>query len=267
MKMAGSVVHLLVVVLSACASFPSLSFGGQLKSDVEQAKLNFSRLESLIKDTILGLNAKSLYLNESQTHIEGMEFQLERLQIEMSILKVRLLWKNLRKSNFKIHLLEAKAQEADNRLESITSQVEMMAAIVTEQWLQIQQLEQALHIAQMRASKAKKARMFKRCSFLKWVGDLFSISPRKLNGISELFLFEEKSAIGFYLSRALDYLHEIFTAAKFYHHELQGFIKHEMERNEYTATLANDEVVFFLASAVFTFPIMGAWMWLVSQFN
>ncbi|RZC65301.1 hypothetical protein C5167_008986 [Papaver somniferum] len=54
---------------------------------------------------------------------------------------------------------------------------------------------------------------------------------------------------------------------KEYHHQLQRFVKHEMERNEFTATIANQEVVFFLASALVTFPILTAWMLLASQFS
>ncbi|MBA0623289.1 hypothetical protein Godav_008760 [Gossypium davidsonii] len=79
-----------------------------------------------------------------------------------------------------------------------------MAEVVTEQWVQIQHLEQALQIAKMRALQAQKQRNM-RCTFLK-----------------------------------------------------------EMQRNELTAAFVNDELVFFLASAFITFPILGAWMLLLT---
>ncbi|BFG14549.1 hypothetical protein CerSpe_008230 [Prunus speciosa] len=64
--------------------------------------------------------------------------------------EVRLLWAASRKYNFDLHVLESKAQDAEDRLETVGSQAQKMADIVTEQWIQIQRLEQALHISQMR---------------------------------------------------------------------------------------------------------------------
>ncbi|BFG15012.1 hypothetical protein CerSpe_012860 [Prunus speciosa] len=58
---------------------------------------------------------------------------------------VRLLWAASRKYNFDLHVLESKAQDAEDRLKTVASQAQKMADIVTEQWIQIQQLEQALH--------------------------------------------------------------------------------------------------------------------------
>ncbi|PQQ01717.1 hypothetical protein Pyn_07676 [Prunus yedoensis var. nudiflora] len=65
--------------------------------------------------------------------------------------EVRLLWAASRKYNFDLHVLESKAQDAEDRLETVGSQAQKMADIVTEQWIQIQRLEQALHITQMRS--------------------------------------------------------------------------------------------------------------------
>ncbi|CAL2258383.1 unnamed protein product [Prunus armeniaca] len=63
--------------------------------------------------------------------------------------EVRLLWAASRKYNFDLHVLEFKAQDAEDRLETVASQAQKMADIVTEQWIQIQQLGQALHITQI----------------------------------------------------------------------------------------------------------------------
>ncbi|CAL8155480.1 unnamed protein product [Prunus armeniaca] len=62
--------------------------------------------------------------------------------------EVRLLWAASRKYNFNLHVLESKAQDAEDRLETVASQSQKMADIVTEQWIQIQRLGQALHITQ-----------------------------------------------------------------------------------------------------------------------
>ncbi|CAL8076184.1 unnamed protein product [Prunus armeniaca] len=53
------------------------------------------------------------------------------------------------KYNFDLHVLESKAQDAEDRLETVASQAQKMADIVTEQWIQIQRLEQAPHIIQV----------------------------------------------------------------------------------------------------------------------
>ncbi|XP_028099634.1 uncharacterized protein LOC114299150 isoform X5 [Camellia sinensis] len=240
--------------------------------DFEDAKLKIARLEAILEETIQNINAKSLYLEESRKLIDEMTHEMDRLQSAVSSLKgessrtnerlnqleeeIRLLWATLRKTNFELHFLESKAQDAENRLELASSKVETMAAIITEQWIQIQQLEQALHIAEMRALKVKRQTRSTRCTFLK-----------KFMEMLDSFLFDKESAFGSYLSRVMHQLEKILSATKKYHHELQGFVKQEMEKNEFTAALAHKEVVFFVASALITFPIMSAWMLLSSQFS
>lgn len=181
--------------------------------------------------------------------------------------EVRLLWANLRKTNFDLHFLESKAKDAENNMNLVASRVEMTVAIVTEQWIQIQQLEQALHNAEVNALKVKRQVIFARCKFLKVVRNLFGNHLQTLMGILDSSLFHKQSAFGSYVSQALHQLEKISSTAKKYHHELQGFIKQEMEKNEFTAALANKEVVFFVASALITFPILSAWMLLCSQFS
>ncbi|PQP91617.1 uncharacterized protein Pyn_23917 [Prunus yedoensis var. nudiflora] len=66
---------------------------------------------------------------------------------------VRLLWAASRKYNFNLHVLESKAQDAEDRLETVASQAQKMAEIVTKQWIQIPRLEQALHITPEKKKK------------------------------------------------------------------------------------------------------------------
>ncbi|CAL5412261.1 unnamed protein product [Camellia sinensis] len=263
--------------------------------DFEDAKLKIARLEAILEETIQNINAKSLYLEESRKLIDEMTHEMDRLQSAVSSLKgessrtnerlnqleeeIRLLWATLRKTNFELHFLESKAQDAENRLELASSKVEtlqalrldsfivfflvaslliftlfgasfvlldglfFMAAIITEQWIQIQQLEQALHIAEMRALKVKRQTRSTRCTFLKLVRNLFGNHLQKFMEMLDSFLFDKESAFGSYLSQVMHQLEKILSATKKYHHELQGFVKQEMEKNEFTAALAHKEVL------------------------
>ncbi|XP_058100579.1 uncharacterized protein LOC131245262 isoform X2 [Magnolia sinica] len=195
---------------------------------LEEMKQKVSRLESILEVNMKSLNAKDVYLEEKEKLIEEMTHKIHFLQNAMVDIKkslgdssyyeervrlledeVRLLWAESRKNNFNIHVLDANARDAEEKLEELTSQVEKMGSIVTEQWIQIQQLEQALQITEIRKTEST------RCIFLK----------------------------------------------------LQGTVKQVMERNEFTAAFVNKEVVFFMASALITFPAMGAWIFYSSYLS
>lgn len=283
----SAILSYLIAISESTLSITPIPTGKQhnyrLILELEEAKLKIARLESIFDETVQNINAKSLYLEESEKLIANMTHEMERLQSALSSLKgessranerinqleeeVRLLWANLRKTNFDLHFLESKAKDAENNMNLVASRVEMTVAIVTEQWIQIQQLEQALHNAEVNALKVKRQVIFARCKFLKVVRNLFGNHLQTLMGILDSSLFHKQSAFGSYVSQALHQLEKISSTAKKYHHELQGFIKQEMEKNEFTAALANKEVVFFVASALITFPILSAWMLLCSQFS
>ncbi|PPS09720.1 hypothetical protein GOBAR_AA10935 [Gossypium barbadense] len=226
--------------------------------------------ESVLEETIQSIDAKTLLLKEREKLLEDMENKITYLQSVISTLEddslladeklkaleeeVRLLWDASRKNNFELHVLESEAQDTEDRVEAVNLKVEKMAEVVTEQWIQIQHLEQALQLAQRRALQDQKQR-YMRCSFLRMLGVL------------EYYSFGKGSTIKYYMSQALQQLRRFYSAIKKYHHQLQGFIKQEMRRNEFTAAFVNDELVFFLASALITFPVLGAWMVLSSQFS
>ncbi|XP_059658826.1 uncharacterized protein LOC132305163 isoform X1 [Cornus florida] len=255
----------------------------RLTCDLEEAKLKITRLESILGETIQDLNAKSLRLKETERLIEEMSHEIDHLQSALFTLKgdysyaderlnllqeeVRRLWAASRKNNFELHNLELKAQDAENRLEMVTSKVEKMADIVTEQWIQIQHLEQALQISKMRSWKVRRQVSSGRCMFLKFIKTPFGNLYQKLREMLDPFLFDKGSAFGSYLCQGFHHLPRILSAAKKYHHELQGIVKQEMGKNEFTAAFANKEVVFFVVSALITFPIIGAWMLLSSLFG
>ncbi|XVF87433.1 hypothetical protein PTKIN_Ptkin18bG0119800 [Pterospermum kingtungense] len=253
-----------------------------LIQELHHTKLKISRLESVLEETIESINAKTLHLKEREKLLQDMDNKITYLQSALSSLKdesllvdervkaleeeVHRLWAVLRKNNFEFHVLESKAEDAEDRLEVVSSRVEKMAEVVTEQWIQIQHLEQALQIAEMRALQARRQR-YMRCTFLKFTRDLSERHLPKMLGALDSYSWVKVSAIKYYMYQALQQLRRFYSATKEYHHELQGFIKQEMRRNEFTAAFVNDELVFFLASALITFPILSAWMVLLSQFS
>ncbi|KAA3490462.1 alpha-glucan phosphorylase 1 isoform X1 [Gossypium australe] len=235
--------------------------------ELPDAKLKISLLESVLEERIQNLNTKTLSLKEHAKSLEDMANKSTYLQSALSDLKdhsfladeklnaleeeVHSLWAVSRKNNFDLHVLELKAQDANDRLEAVSSQVGKMAEVVTEQWVQIQHLEQALQIAKMRALQSQKQRNM-RCTFLKPFNALDSYSLGK------------GPIIRYYVSQALQQLKRFCSAIRRFHPELQAFIKEEMQRNELTAAFVNDELVFLLAYAFITFPILGAWMLLLT---
>ncbi|MBA0774982.1 hypothetical protein Gotri_010148 [Gossypium trilobum] len=98
--------------------------------ELRDSKLKISRLESVLEERIQNLNAKTLSLKEHGKSLEDMANKSTYLQSALFDLK--------------------------------------MAEVVTEQWVQIQHLEQALQIAKMRALQAQKQRNM-RCTFLKFI--------------------------------------------------------------------------------------------------
>ncbi|XP_028777487.1 uncharacterized protein LOC114734120 isoform X3 [Neltuma alba] len=220
-------------------------------SQLHQAKFRIAQLESTLEENNQKLSERSLYLKECEKRIDEMSEKIHDLQSTLSSIKadsfhaekglkaleeeVQLLWANSRKNNFDLHILESKAQDAEKRLKEVTSVVEKIGDIVTEQWIQVQHLEQALHITEMRTMKA-----------------------RRLGGFT-------RSTTNSLISQATNQMKRCFLLAKTYHHQLQAFIKDLMKRHKLTAAFANDELVFFLASALITFPVMSAWMLLSSR--
>ncbi|XP_058750287.1 uncharacterized protein LOC131623303 [Vicia villosa] len=242
-----------------------------LTSQINQINLKITHLESVLEETNRKVTERDLYIEESEKRMNEMAEKIQHLNSTLSSLKddslhaetrlkaleeeVQLLWSALRKNNFDLHILKSKAEDGEKRMEEVTSRVETMSSIVTEQWIQVQHLEQALHIAKTRALKAQRQASLARCTFLKFINSLHD----DLRAM-ESFVFGERPIVGSFISRATDHLKRCYSMTKKYHHQLQSSIKNVMKRNELTASLANDEFVFFVASAIITFPLMSAWM-------
>lgn len=271
--------HVIPVLLLFPALFSSLSAFSVTANDddgdsfIHQFKLKIAHLESVLAESIQNLNEKIDYIEQREKRIDDMSLKILHLQSVLSTLKehslladerlnaleeeVRRLWAASRKNNFDIHVLESKAQDAEDRLESVTSQTEKMNDIVTEQWIQLQRLQQALHITQTRTLRAQRQVSYTRCTFLKFFNNLLDDHLLKLLG----------SNLRSFFSQTLHQLKRVFLAFKRSHHELQHSIKESLEKNEFTSALANEELVFYVASALITLPIMIAWMFLSSKFQ
>lgn len=250
--------------------------------EIQQLKIKLSKLEFILEENTKMLYSRTLHLNVNSKRIEEMEENIKFLQNSLSIIKtsedrstfseemvkmmeeeVRLLWAESRKNNFNYHILESKAYEEEVKREALTAEVEKMENIVTEQWVQIQQLEQALQTMKIMASKVRtksEPKVHKRkpseWTVLKVIK---GVHRRYLPEVADLpdtfFLgnYISKSSI----SQAYGHLKRTFLAAKRWHHELQHLVKWALEMNEFTAALANKEIVFFVASVIIIVPIFS----------
>ncbi|GAB2298641.1 hypothetical protein Dimus_032711 [Dionaea muscipula] len=255
----------------------SYSTADSLFPQIEDLKLKVSRLETELEETKQQINAKTLHAGKCDMRIEELTNKINDLQTFLSNSKsasldderiialeeeVRVLWDASRKNNFLLNMLESKVEDAEEQLESITSEAEKLSGIVTELWIQIQQLEQALQITEMRTIELYRQRRSARCIFFKVVNRI----SKELYHIMHFFdlYAQEGSFWSFFTSEARNKIDWFFRAMKKYHYQLQGFVRRQMERYDLTSSLANEEMVFFLASALVVFPLMGAWCWLSS---
>ncbi|XP_031741466.1 uncharacterized protein LOC101213056 isoform X2 [Cucumis sativus] len=261
---------------------PGQSGNDALIHELLGIKLRISHLESVLEESKQNLTEKSNELKAQEKLIEDVSHKIQYLESAISDMKrkissdderiavledeVRRLWDAKRKNNFDIHLLKAKVQEAEEKLEEVTSQVEK-SSIISEQWIQIRHLEQALEMSKIQALKVRQQFALTRCTFVKLVNTRFANQLQKAFQTLNHHVFSKVPTLSSRVTGAIHYFQRVYEEAKKYHHELQRLIKQEMERNEYAAHLANPELIFFLASALAIFPIFGAWMFLSSWFS
>ncbi|KNA13198.1 hypothetical protein SOVF_118870, partial [Spinacia oleracea] len=167
--------------------------------------------------------------------------------------QVRELEADVRRNDKNLHHLKVKAEDDKKSVELLASKVETMAKIVPELWFHVQKLEQACEVIERRTGELRRHLRNQKCSFFKFINKLPVRHYQKM--------------VVPYTSKALHQLRRSASVAKKYHHQLQGFVKRKMERNESTAVLAGEELVFFLVSIVVVFPIILALRWLLSVFS
>ncbi|OVA00332.1 hypothetical protein BVC80_1183g19 [Macleaya cordata] len=204
--------------------------------EIQEMKLKISRLESILEESMGSLNTKIHNLEEKEKLIEKMDDKIDFLQTELINLKkdstyavervnaleeeVRLLWAASRKNNFDLHSLESKVQDTEINLEVVASEVEKIGSIVTEQWIQIRQLDQALQVTEMRILRVQSKTGSTRCTFLKFIKDFSVLHHPKLHRVLDLVFVGKKSFLGSYMSQALYQFKRIVSAAQRYHHEV-----------------------------------------------
>uniref|UniRef100_A0A9I9CBT0 Uncharacterized protein n=1 Tax=Cucumis melo TaxID=3656 RepID=A0A9I9CBT0_CUCME len=144
---------------------PGQSGNDVLIDELLGIKLRISHLESVLEESKQNLTEKTNELKAQEKLIEDMSLKIQYLESAISDMKrkissdderiavledeVRHLWDAKRKNNFDIHLLKAKVEEAEEKLEEVTSQVEKKSSIISEQWIQIRHLEQALEMSKV----------------------------------------------------------------------------------------------------------------------
>ncbi|CAN1129643.1 hypothetical protein LINPERPRIM_LOCUS17562 [Linum perenne] len=273
----SSILVSLLTIISQAQVVDHNSLIGQLN----EAKLKISQLESTLVQVVGHVDANDRRLEDSEKRIEELEKKLVDLQADIIKLndelsagngkitvleeEIRILWTMLRKNNFDIHVLKSRAEESEERLDGLASHVEKIKDVVTERWIQIQQFEQALQLVEMRVLKAKRIARYSRCTFLKFMDDLHGrYIPRTLGSLNQ-WLLGDASTLRPYVSYTMEQLKRFYATVKEFHFELQSLIKHIMEDYELTASIANSEVVFFVASALIVFPALSAWLILSSH--
>ncbi|CAM8994871.1 unnamed protein product [Rhodiola kirilowii] len=220
---------------------------------VNEMKLEVARLETMLEERSESLKSRSLLREELdrrndeltteilklESHVEqlkGVEMMPEDEAVSSLEDEVQSLWSWSRKNNFDLHILESKAVEAEERLEDVKSEVEKMADIVTEQWIQFRHLEQALLGVQIKTVDTARQLCLQKCSF-------FERMPLLL----DQHLSQNMPAIKLYWSKVLHQVNMLLSAVKKYHLQLQDFVRQEMEKTQLTAFYTSEELVFFLS--------------------
>ncbi|XP_021845028.1 uncharacterized protein [Spinacia oleracea] len=239
-----------------------------LACEIQEMKFKVARLELLSETTSQELYTKSLQIGNCDKKIEELSRTIHNLESDLSNLKdapdyeeiiklleeqVRELEADVRRNDKNLHHLKVKAEDDKKSVELLASKVETMAKIVPELWFHVQKLEQACEVIERRTGELRRHLRNQKCSFFKFINKLPVRHYQKM--------------VVPYTSKALHQLRRSASVAKKYHHQLQGFVKRKMERNESTAVLAGEELVFFLVSIVVVFPIILALRWLLSVFS
>ncbi|CAI0408032.1 unnamed protein product [Linum tenue] len=225
---------------------------------LQEAKLKLARLGSDFEHA----EARDRRLEENGKEIEEMEKEFAHLMAILTNLKdellagdsvvitlekeIRDLWDKLRKNEFDIQVLILKAKESDTSPDTVALHLKKAEDLLAERWILIHQFEQALQLLDvlfiptaMRLMEAQTQAKYSRSPFLKYMNDL--------NGnISKAKRFDVESGLSSYISSMLEQLKRLYSTVKEFHFELQSFVRQIMEHYEFTKSIANDEVVFFL---------------------
>ncbi|XP_042447202.1 uncharacterized protein LOC122032025 isoform X1 [Zingiber officinale] len=269
---------------------------GALLSELEDLRLKASQLELVLEVSTRTFNSKILDLEERDKVVKEMEEKIRIMENALYELKgsnsdllntevrigalekeIQLLFEQSAKNKDSIWSLELSNDKAKEKMEIVASEVEKIENIVTEQWIQIRQLEQAFQSTKMMAANVLKRNKQKEQNKILWpTKETVNKVVQFIRGIGRFEASEFNLLDSFFLRasfsktdtpRAYDHFKAWILFAQNCHYELQDLIKHEMKMNEFTAEFANNFVVFYLASMMMAIPVMIAWIVFSSLFN
>ncbi|XP_074571812.1 uncharacterized protein LOC141828307 [Curcuma longa] len=269
---------------------------GALLSELEDLRLKASQLELVLEVSTRTFNSKILDLEERDKVVEEMEEKIRIMENALYELKgsnsdllntevrigalekeIQLLFEQSTKNKDSIWSLELSNDKAKEKMEIVASEVEKIENIVTEQWIQIRQLEQAFQSTKMMAANVLKRNKQKEQNKILWpTKETVNKVVQFIRGIGRFEASEFNMLDSFFLKasfsktdipQAYDHFNAWILFAQNCHYELQNLIKYEMKMNEFTAEFANNFIVFYLASMVMAIPVMTAWIVFSSLFN
>ncbi|XP_042419726.1 uncharacterized protein LOC122008174 isoform X1 [Zingiber officinale] len=168
-----SVVVLLVSIFSLSDTYPSER--SAVIAEMEDLRLKTARLEFILEDSTKALSSTTFHLEQRDKLLEEMEKKVRLMENAIYEVKgsssdsldtedrvralekeIQLLFEQSMMNTDSIRSLESHADEAKEKMETAASEVQKLENIVTEQWIQIRQLEQAFQSTKMTTKKVLK---------------------------------------------------------------------------------------------------------------
>ncbi|KAJ3686130.1 hypothetical protein LUZ61_015294 [Rhynchospora tenuis] len=199
----------------------------EMEMEMQALKEQILQLESNLVESTKKLEVKTELVEENSKLIEAMERDIQYLINEQENIKssfsskyyqddtsntqqeVEFLNDQSRKVNSNIYNLELAAKDTEEKLESLNSEIVKIQSIISEQWIQIRQLEQAFQLTKIMASRVRRRTMentsLGKLIYLKVVQFIEVVRLQLINDIALLESFFVEP-LGSYLSDASDYL-------------------------------------------------------------
>ncbi|XP_020088520.1 uncharacterized protein LOC109710396 isoform X1 [Ananas comosus] len=232
----------------------SASEVAEMRSEIADLKRQISRLESILAESTTLLHSKTVHVEEDSILIEAMERDIQSLINEQQNTKkllgdssfsqdsvkameeeVRLLKDQSRAISSNIYILESLANDAEKRLEAMSSEVRKMENVISEQWIQVQQFEQAFQLTKMMTSKVHKRSMPKEGTDNKWLSKysitkvIQFVTDNPLRYIPDVGLLDSLFLAGSlsksWTFQAYDQFQSILSILHKCHHEVRQFAK------------------------------------------
>ncbi|KAF3332601.1 hypothetical protein FCM35_KLT02178 [Carex littledalei] len=240
----------------------------EMEREIQALKDHVFQLESSLVENTKKLDVKTELLEEDDKLIEAMERDIQHLIDEQENIKsslstryhqdgnkdmeqeVKLLKDQSTKVNSNIYHLELSAKDTAKKLETLNSEIIKIQSIISEQWIQIRQLEQAFQQTKIMASRVRRKTLhsipFGKLAYLKVVRFIEVIRLQLIHDITvlESFLL---GPLGSYLSDASDHLLRFSQVAQERFHEVLQFIRRIRLRHVSDVTVQDS---FFMGCSI-----------------